>query len=328
MLRCALVVLSVVAVGWVDPQARAAAAGAIDAGGRVVARPAPVDDAGGRTVARLGPSDAITVSDLENRIADMPAFQRVAYGTTADAIRRNVLTTVLIPDRLLVMEARARHIEREPPAEYAIERALSGATIRAIRARVGDPSAVSMDEVRAYFASHPERYESGPRYQVWRILCRTREEAQAVLEACRRDPTPKVFAELARDHSQDKATYLRSGNLGFLSEDGSSSFPDFRVDPAIVRAARWLHDGEFVSTPVAEGDYFSVLWRRGTIPAVHRTVDQVADAIRDALGRDRVKAETDRLLGALRSSKVRDVNASLLETIESPSAEATGPAAR
>jgi hypothetical protein len=342
MPRRILAALAVVAVGWVDPLAGTADAGATEAGGPVIARPgriedaggpviAPpgrIEDAGGRVVARLGATDAITVSDLEDRIADMPSFQRVAYGATADAIRRNVLTTVLIPDRLLVLEARARSVEREPPADYAIERALAGATIRAVRARVGDASSVSMDDVRAYYASHPDRYESQQRCQVWRILCKTRDEAQAVLDAIRRDPTPKAFADLAREHSQDKATYLRSGNLGFVSEDGSSSFPDFRVDPAIVRAAQGVRDGEFVSTPVAEGDSFAVLWRRGTIAAVHRSVDQVADAIRDELVRERVKVETDRLLAALRPAKVRDENASPLETIESPAAESSGPAAR
>jgi peptidyl-prolyl cis-trans isomerase C len=280
-----------------------------------------------RVVARLGATESITVADLEERIANMPPFQLMTYGVTPGAIRRGVLTEVLIPDRLLALEADAEHAERDPAVAYAAERSLSGATVRAIRAQVGDASAISMEDVRAYYEAHRARYESPERYQVWRILCKTRHDAASLLEAFKGNPTPKAFSDMAREHSEDKATYLRGGNLGFVGEDGSSSFPDFRVDPAIVRVAQTVRDGEIVAYPVAEGSYFSIVWRRGTVAAVHRDVDQVAGAIREVLAGERVKEATDRLLRALKSSRVRDRNDSLLQTADVASmAEADGGA--
>jgi peptidyl-prolyl cis-trans isomerase C len=169
--------------------------------------------------------------------------------------------------------------------------------------------------VQKYYDANRARYDTPERLQIWRILCKTKEEAQSVLDEAKKEPTPKEFGDLAREHSVDKATNLRAGNLGFIAPDGTSNEPGLRVDPVIVTAAHGVRDGELVSAPVAEGEYFSVVWRRGTIPATKRTVDQVAAQIRDALWKARVKDETDRLVASLRAAKLRDMNASLLDLL-------------
>jgi peptidyl-prolyl cis-trans isomerase C len=154
------------------------------------------------------------------------------------------------------------------------------------------------------------------RIALWRILCATREEAADVLGAAKADLTPKNFAALAREHSRDKASYLKAGDLGLLAPDGSSAEPGLRVDPSIVRAAEGVRDGELVPLPVAEGDSFSVVWRRGTVAGVHKSLEQAAGQIRDGLLTQRLKDETDKLLIALRAAKVRSLDPSPLESIE------------
>lgn len=270
-----------------------------------------------RVVARVGATAVITVGQVEDRIARMPAFQRSSYGATPDAVRRNVVSQVLVDDALLEMAAARDDLERLPATAYALERARAMATVRALRARLGDPSTVSSDEVRSYYDANRARYESEERVRIWRILCPTRDEAQMVLESLhQRGSTPNAFIELAREHSRDKGTYLRGGDLGFIAADGSSSFPELRVDPAIFRAAAGVHDGEIVPTPVVEDEAFGVVWRRGTIPATHRSLEQAFTSIRDALSKDRVRQETSRLVATLRSSKLRDLDASPVETLE------------
>ena len=156
-----------------------------------------------------------------------------------------------------------------------------------------------MADVRAYYERNRARYDAPARYQVWRILCKTSDEARAVIAAAQADPTPKTFAQLARDHSQDKATALRSGNLGFLTADGTSNEPGLRVDPAVVRAAQAVRDGDIVPAPVLEGELFSVVWRRGSTAAQKRTVEEVAAPIREILARERVKTAVDALVASL-----------------------------
>ncbi|HXN33151.1 MAG TPA: peptidyl-prolyl cis-trans isomerase [Polyangiaceae bacterium] len=303
-------------------------AGAIGAHGDTRA-----DDAGAierrlRVVARVG-KQAITVGELEDRIGNMPPFQRASFGATVDAVRRRFLTDVVERDELLALGAEGQRLGDQPAAAYRIERAFSAATIRAVRARVGPAATIAMDDVQRYYDDNRARYEAPERYQLWRILCKTREEAQSVLDATKRDPTPATFATLARDHSLDKATNLRGGNLGFVTADGNSREPGLRVDPAVVRAAQAVRDGALVAEPVVEGEYFSVVWRRGTIASTRRSVGDVAAQIRDALWKGRVKEETDKLVAGLRATNLRAIDPTSLEALSIPSdVEGAMPKAR
>ncbi len=296
------------------------------AGALLVHRATRADDAGAspvtgrdKVVAVIGRAPAsrtISVGEVEDRIAEMPGFQRVTFGRTAADMRHRFLAMVLVPDALLSLAAEGAELGARPDVAFGLDRARSNATLRAIRSLHGAASAIPMDEVRAYYEKNISRYDPPARYQIWRILCKTTEDARAVLDAMHVDPTPKHFAELARDQSQDKATYLRAGDLGFLTADGLSSEPGLRVPEEIVRAALTVRDGELVPTPVSEGEFFSVVWRRGTSAPRKRSVEEVAPQIRELLENDRMKGETDTLVIRLRAAKVRDVREDLLDSID------------
>jgi peptidyl-prolyl cis-trans isomerase C len=270
------------------------------------------DDAGeGRRaliVVHVGKTRTITVGEIEDRLAALPPFQRATFGGDAATVRREFLKQVLVPEALEALGAEAEHLDTREPTSRAVERTRSQASVRAIRTRLGPESAVPMQDVQKYYDDNLARYDTPERLQIWRILCKSREEAQSVLAEAKKEAAPKEFGELAREHSLDKASNLRAGNLGFLSPDGTSNEPGMRVDVSIVQAAHAVKDGEFVSTPVPEGEYFSVVWRRGTIAATKRTVDQVAAQIRDTVWKARVKDETDKLVATLRAAKLRDLD--------------------
>ena len=286
------------------------------------------DDAGAAAarrdaiVAHVGPARTITVGDVEDAIARMPPFQRDAYGATADAVRKRVLSEVLVPEALLALGAEAQGLERGPAGDRAIAWARSAATVRALR---GQLAPVGPDEVRAYYDAHAARFESPERIRLYRILCDTRDDAQKTLDDAKADPTLKTFGDLARERSVDKASNLRAGDLGFLTAEGTSSEPGLVVDASIVRAAERVHDGDFVAAPVPEGNRFSVVWRRGTLPATHRKLgdEGVADAIRRTIEDDRTKEQTDALVARLRAAKLRDFDATPLDALDE-----SDPAAR
>ena len=268
-----------------------------------------------QVLVRVGAS-SFSVGEVEDRIAAMPGFQRATFGATPSAIVRKFVADIIVPEALLELRAAATGVAGRPPAAYAIERARSTATVRAIRTRVGEASAISADAVSAYYEQNRERFSTPVRYQIWWILCNTREEAQTVLDACKEKPTPATFSALARDHSLDKGTFLRGGNLGFVAEDGSTAEPGQRAGLGVVQAVGKVRDGDLVAEPVAEGDYFAVVWRRGTRPSFTRSVSEASAQIRDTIRKLRIKDETDKLVARLRSQRLRSLDEAPLETAD------------
>jgi len=290
----------------------------------------PVDPAAEKarraaTVAKIG-DRVVTVGELEDRLAALPPFQRATFGADAATVRRAFLQQVLVPEGLYALGAAEQKLDQTVPTSFEVERAISSATLRAIRQKLGPESAIAQADVQAYYDANRDRYDTPERYQIWRILCKTEDEAKTVLAAASQNLDTKTFGDLARDHSIDKGSNMRAGNLGFVTADGKSSEPGLSLDPAVIKAAQGVKDGQLVPVPVKEGDGFAVAWRRGTIPANKRSVDDVAAQIRDTVWKDRVKAETDKLISTLRTAKLRDFNTAPLADLPATlGSDAGGP---
>jgi peptidyl-prolyl cis-trans isomerase C len=268
--------------------------------------------------ARIG-SHAVTVGDLEDRMAKVPRYQLLTFGADADSIRRKFLNDVVAPDILYSVDAEAQHVDQRRVVQQALARAKAEAAKREVRMQA-ESTPVSPDDVKQYYNAHLDTYVAPTRYGVWRILCKTREEAAAVLDAAKKKPTPENFTDLARVHSIDKATAMRGGNLGFVGLDGASNEAGLHVDPAIAKAASLVKDGELVAAPVAENaggtPGFSVVWHRGTVGASTRTLEQVSGQIRDTISKNRGDDAVKNLIADLRAKNVHDENDSLLKSID------------
>jgi peptidyl-prolyl cis-trans isomerase C len=266
-------------------------------------------------VAKIG-DRVVTTGELEDRLAVVPRFQLLTFGTTPDAVRRKFLDDVIVPEVLLAKAAEDAKIANTPAVEHQLLRANSNATMRAAREKLGKADGIPMEEVKRYYEANKAQFDTPERYAIWRILCKTREEAVSVLESAKKDATPQKFTELARDHSVDKATNMRGGNLGFLGVDGTSNEAGLKADPAIVRAALPVKDGEFVPNPVQEGPYFAVVWRRGTVGAMHRTAEDAKDQIQSALFKEKLEQANKKLIDDLRARDLHDYNPELVNVID------------
>ena len=268
-----------------------------------------------RVVLTVG-TRTVTVGELEDQIAAIPVYQLSQFGNTKEAVARAYLDQVVTRDLVLAAGAEHRGIDKQLPTRQVIDRALSGITLRRNRIAYASAAAIPMDDVRRYYDENRSRFDSPERINVWRILCKTKDEALSVIEAAQRDSSITKYNDLAREHSIDKATNLRGGNLGFLGPDGQSNEAGLKVDPALVKAAQAVKDGELVPQPVAEGANFAVVWRRGTVPANRRSVEESSAQIRSALFRERTESAEKKLIDDLRKANVKEVNEGLLGVIE------------
>lgn len=272
---------------------------------------------GADVVATVG-ATKITVADLEAKLAEMPAFQRAGYGATPDEVKRGVLEKELIPAALHAERGRAKKVDERPAVRDRIRDVLRQSLENTLREELAAEGGASEDEVRKYYAENLERYQTPERLKIWRILVADRALASKILsevKAAGGDASTKKWSELARAHSVDDATKMRDGNLGFVRADGSTNMPRVRVDPVLHAAAKKVGDGLLVDEPVAEGKHWAVVWRRGTLAEVTRTLEQEESTIRQILVRSKLKDRMDALLAKLRSEHVRDENLALLEYV-------------
>lgn len=262
------------------------------------------DDAARRDAAALRQgSTVISVAQLEDALAHVPEFQLSAFGPNEDAIRRTFAERHFIDDLVLARGAEKAGIKNDAWVRLKLKQVAANAARRKTQPRV-----VSEDDVRAYYTDHTSEFVHDERILVWRILVASKEDATTLLKSLKADGTVKAFTEAARDKSLDKASYLRSGNLGFLLPDGTSVDAKLKMDPALVQAARTVKDGEFVPTVVQEGEAFAIVWRRGSTAREVQTLAQAAPSIREKLERiAREKADRE-LIERLRKERVRDVD--------------------
>ncbi|HQP34652.1 MAG TPA: peptidyl-prolyl cis-trans isomerase [Polyangiaceae bacterium] len=275
-------------------------------------------------VAKVG-SATITVGELERRMARMPRFQLASLGDTPEAVRRAFLERVLIPEHLMAQGARAAGLDKEHDARVRERDVLKSAALKAMRAEDAAKVQVTDAEVAKYYTDNRVQFDTPARFAVWRILLPTRADAEAVLAEARKDPTPKAWNELARKRSMDKATALKGGNLGFITSSEESADGKLRVDKALVDAVKAVKDGELVSTPIAEGPGWAVVWRRSSLPEMHRTLEQESAGIRQTLQRERALALQDKAIAALKDKYVSAVTPSALELLEVTSSGQLGP---
>ena len=275
----------------------------------------PEDARRAAIVAHVGQA-TITIGELEDRMAQVPPYQLASFGDTPGKRARKFLDEVLVPDLLCALGAQDRHVDKRLPASYLLDHARSDAAIRGIKKSVTPAAKTPPEDVKKYYAENKSRYDSPERYNLWRILASSRSEAVTVLAAARKDATLTNWNSLARDHSVDKATSMRGGNLGFVTLEGISNEAGLRVEPAIVVAAVRVKDGEFVSEIVPEGANFAVIWRRGTVGASHRGLAEVDAQIRDTLFKQRSDTEAKRVTEEARAKLLKDFNPALLDMID------------
>lgn len=265
-------------------------------------------------VARAG-EFSVSAADVARRLAaaGVPSHAGAAGG--AGYSSRQFVEGVIVPELLGALEAKQRGLDKG--AKYADrEREILRQSLdAALKTETLAEKPITMPEIQAYFSENKARFEQPARVRLWRILLADETTAQAVLEQAKAAGSPAKWGELSRDKSLDKATNLRQGDLGFVHPDGATDAPRVRVDPVLFRAAQAVKDGEFVPQPVNEGGKFAVVWRRGSLPAKSRTVEQERESIQNLLERRRVDEARAALLQKLRGEFVKEEHLEPLEQI-------------
>lgn len=270
-------------------------------------------DADDVVVARVA-DKTIGIRELRSRLAKLPPFMAEQYGATPAERARNFLDRVLVREVLLTVEAESKKLDQRPDVADRIQGILRGALVSQVSEGF-TADKITDEQIKQYYQENIERFVSPKRIGVWRILVGTADEAKAIIAQLGDTPDVKVWNEIARDKSIDKETGMRSGNLGFLNPDGTTSEPGKTYSKEMFDAVDAVKDGELLKEPLREGKGFAVVWRRQGMRSVTRSLDAEAPTIRRALAKDQSRAAVQQILDASRATLVSEVHPELCDMI-------------
>jgi hypothetical protein len=293
----------------------------------VAAAPAPSSSAPhdrGLAAVRVGPR-TVSVDELQARLQLVPSVQRRALGSSDDQRRERFVNEVVVPEALFALEAERTRLPEQPEVQARLEGVLRDAVVLELSRELERQRAVTPDEVQRYYREHRSEFSRPKRIHAWWIVVDSPELAQKVLAETRGVAGLRRWTDLARQYSTDRATRMRSGDLGFLDATGQSSIPNVRVPAEIYAAADAVADGALVPKPVEVSGRRAIVWRRGSSPGQEVELKDVEARIGRALMERRVQEQLQTDLRALRRQYVRDLRANLLSELpgskSSPAAE-------
>jgi peptidyl-prolyl cis-trans isomerase C len=266
------------------------------------------------TVVTVG-TRGIPISLLSKRLESLADFQRQALGSLPTTQAKSYIQKVLVPE-LLMAEHGRQSLDMGTPRKRAAEaELLKQAFIAKLKQSVVAEDSITEANVRKFYDAHPELFTTKEQIRLQRILVGSESEAKELIAKVKSLTSMDDFRNLAREKSLDKATAHRGGELGFVAEDGSTDVPELNVDQALFAAAKSAKDGQVVPTPVAEGKYFAVVWRRGSRAQKTASFESEYARIRQYLFEERVEARLAETLVSLRKNSLTIRRPELLETV-------------
>jgi peptidyl-prolyl cis-trans isomerase C len=267
-------------------------------GVRAQAPPSPAEP----PVIRVG-SRALAPEALQRRLDQVPHFQLAALGDSPARIREQYLEQVVIPELLLEEEAARQRLADRPQVRQIQQHILVQALEDEIRREL-ENKGIGDHEVSAYFEKHRKELDRPETLRLFRLLAKDKATAERLLAQAKHIKDMAKWRELVREHSLEKATRLRGGDLGFVRPDGHTEVPRVRVTSALFQAAATVEDGELVNEPVPDGAHYAIVWRRGMLPARRAELQEEAPRIRRLLIESRLREALTTLLDELAKGKV------------------------
>ena len=181
-----------------------------------------------------------------------------------------------------------------------------------ISKRIAPELDVTEAECRGFYDSHPENFFVPERLRVSHLfLAAPPETAPEIVEAKRtaiealsvRLVADEDFASLASENSEDEATKLRGGDLGYFSAT--------RMPPDFVEAALKLHPGE-ISKPIRTRLGFHILKLIDVQSARQKTFDEARGDIAVDLANQKRASAVQKLIDSLASPLVNPLGLSRL----------------
>lgn len=277
-----------------------------------------------------------TIGDLAVQVEDLSdALAKRSHALGAESATKELRGKILdelIREKTLLARARAEGLDKDPDLVRRWERMVIAkyeALHKPDAEKQGAPSAVEIEE---FYHKHLAEYQRPERIRVGLIHIKGSAKATDEKRAELRARAEKIlalaqapgadFTELARLHSEDRATRYTGGDGGWMERSQSPSW----WPRELAEAAFHLEiSGSFAPLVEAGGSYY-VVKLLGRQPAGTRPLAEVRDPITRLLKEEQRRAGEDRFYAEQRAGLAIEINETVLETVPLPTtAVAKGP---
>lgn len=321
MLRNTMVALGVAFLAWTCQDARNGTAGKAGEAAALAEQPDPGADFDSslpkedqdKVVARIGDL-TITLKEFERRLKQQAPYAQVRFGSLE---RKKEFLDNIVRFEVLATEAAKAGYDRDPDVVQQMKQTM----VRKLMSReVSDLvklSDITEEEMKKYYDDNGETYHKPEQVRVSHILIGDAAKAKKLhgdvvrkVNADRRNYR-KIFAELARERSEDAATKPRGGDLRFFArtEEGGG------LPKPVSDAAFGLGAIGEVSLPVQSEQGWHILLLTGRKNRYDRTLDQVKHQIQNRLFREKKREATDKYVADLKAKAKVEVQEDLLERV-------------
>jgi parvulin-like peptidyl-prolyl isomerase len=271
-----------------------------------------VDD--GAVVATIG-ERKVTAAQIKKALAGVPAFELAALGSTKTDILRKYVDEAIVREEVLAESAKQKGALDDRSVKHAIDKSLAGALVRKEIDAIGGKAAIPEADIKAYYDAHIAEYKTPERVRLWHIVTANKADADAALAKVKADPTREGWPKIVGETSLDPSTKTSNGDLGFVTSEGKTTEPKVVVPKELATAAFQMKDGEISAAPVQSSAGWHVLWRKGSVPAMTRSLADETPAIRDVLYEQTREKTYKALVERLRGQKQVEVDEELLPLV-------------
>ena len=267
-----------------------------------------------KVVGRIG-SLTITLKEFERRLAQQAPYARARY---ASVERKKEFLDNLVRFEVLAAEAGRKGYDRDPDVVQQMKQTMVRKLMTSEVQGLVKLSDITDAEMNKYYEDNSDSYHKPEQVRVSHILVTNEARATKLLVELRKKINAdrrnyrKVFADFARDRSEDATTKPRGGDLRFFArtEDGGTQ-PKPLSDAAFA-----LQKVGDVSDVVKTDAGWHVLLLTGRKNRYDRTFEQVKRQIQNRLYRQKKRSATDNFVADLKAKARVEVHEALLERIQ------------
>lgn len=288
----------------------------------------------GAVVAKIG-DDVLTDVEVKQKLGEQSPFLQARY---RDLTHKKEFVNNLVRFEVLAQEAYRRGLDKQPEVQATLKKVL---VQELIRQEFDEKKATyTEEELKSYYDKHVDEFVKPERVRASQILVaaesgdrsarsKAKKKAAELLSSLKENDTkaddkhpkhgdykPTLFADLAREQSDDPATKGTGGDMRYLSKDDMGK----QYSSALAEGAFKLQDANELSGVIEDDKGYRIVKLMNRQLAVNRPFEEAAvkETIKGRIFREQRTKSFEEYVDKLKKDANVTIDEGVLEKVEVP----------